>query len=59
MSLVTCTHWQTVKFTTVDNDDITICCNAHTSIFLDDGTEYCKCCYATVNRDHEDVAWTE
>lgn len=26
----------------------TICCDAFTSIFIDDGTEYCKCCFNAV-----------
>jgi hypothetical protein len=28
----------------VANDGTTTCCGAYTTIFIDDGTEYCKCC---------------
>lgn len=33
----------------VDSDGITACCAAYTSIAIDDGTEYCKCCYAEIS----------
>lgn len=36
----------------VNADGITNCCGAYTSIFIDDQTEYCKCCYETI------VEWT-
>ncbi len=29
-------------------DGTTTCCDAYTSIFLDDGVEYCKACYRDV-----------
>lgn len=43
-------------FETADNtgdvivkpDGTTTCCGAFTSIFMDDESEYCKCCYRTV-----------
>ena len=28
----------------VTYDGTTRCCGAYTTIFIDDGTEYCKCC---------------
>lgn len=35
--------------TPLGDDGITLCCDAYSSIFTDDGTEYCKCCYGTVS----------
>ena len=32
----------------VDGDGITACCKAYTSIDIDHGTEYCKCCFAEI-----------
>jgi hypothetical protein len=32
----------------VDSDGRTSCCGAYTSIFIDDGIEYCKGCYVAV-----------
>lgn len=32
----------------VTDRGITTCCDAMTTIFIDDGSEYCKCCYRTV-----------
>jgi hypothetical protein len=36
---------------TVNADGITSCCGVYTSIFTDDGSEYCRCCYGTVYFD--------
>jgi hypothetical protein len=33
----------------VANDGTTTCCGAYTTIFIDDGTEYCKCCQNDVD----------
>lgn len=33
----------------VDSDGRTSCCGAFSTIFIDDGIEYCKCCYAEVS----------
>lgn len=44
-----CRHGFTSANTTVvDQDGITVCCAAYSSIFIDDGSEYCKCCYGSV-----------
>jgi hypothetical protein len=32
----------------VDADGRTSCCGAYSSIHMDDGVEYCKCCYGSV-----------
>lgn len=32
----------------VNKDFTTTCCGAYTTIFIDDGMEYCKCCYRNV-----------
>ena len=47
----TCLHGFSVTgytHTKAPDYERTVCCNAYTSIFIDTGTEYCKCCYATV-----------
>jgi len=36
------------KATFVREDGTTTCCNAYTSIFEDDHTEYCKSCFEGV-----------
>jgi hypothetical protein len=33
---------------TVNKDGVTSCCDCYTSIFIDDGVEYCKGCYEEV-----------
>ena len=38
----------------ISNAGITTCCGAYTSIFIDDGVEYCKCCYRGVDGLAED-----
>lgn len=35
--------------TIVKADGTTTCCGAYTSIFIDDGVEYCKACYREVD----------
>lgn len=46
---LSCPHGYTeVSFTTVDDEGWTACCGDQYSVFTDDGTRYCKCCYATV-----------
>lgn len=32
----------------VDADGRSSCCGAFTSIHMDDGSEYCKCCYGSI-----------
>lgn len=47
-----CPHGSDVhQATTRRADDRSVCCGAYTSIFTDDGTEYCKCCFAEVRFD--------
>lgn len=49
--MTTCPHgYEPTNETTVNDDGITACCQAYTSIFTDDGVEYCKCCYGAVVR---------
>lgn len=49
-----CTHgYEPDTETVVDGDGRTACCGAYTSIFIDDGTEYCKCCYGSVTGGEE------
>lgn len=36
---------------TVNAEGITSCCGAYTSIFIDDGMEYCKECFETVGHE--------
>lgn len=52
--MTTCQHgYDESTQTTIDDDGITACCAAYSSIFMDDGTEYCKCCYGAVTGGHE------
>ena len=45
-----CPHGRTpYDETVVDDAGITACCAAYSSIFADDGTEYCKCCFGAVS----------
>ncbi len=45
----TCSHGYTPEQVAgVDDDGRTSCCGAYTSIHMDDGVEYCKCCYGEV-----------
>ena len=34
--------------TLIRDDGTTTCCNAYTSIFMDDGVEYCKACFSDI-----------
>jgi hypothetical protein len=47
---VTCSHGSDEnQLVQADYDsDKTLCCGAFTSFHIDDGSEYCKCCYGTV-----------
>ena len=40
----TCNHFADRVPVIVTYDGTTRCCGAYTTIFIDDGTEYCKCC---------------
>ena len=45
----TCPHGSSIyNHAQVNADGITACCGAHSSIFTDDGSEYCKCCFGSV-----------
>lgn len=33
----------------VDSFGLSTCCAAFTSLHVDDGSEYCKCCYSTID----------
>lgn len=44
-----CVHgYSATDETSVDEDGRTACCGAFSSIFADDGSEYCKCCFGSV-----------
>jgi hypothetical protein len=56
---VKCSHGSSCYDTTVvDDDGFTACCGAYTSIFADDGVEYCKCCYGSVTGGAETVVYS-
>lgn len=38
---------------TFDAEGITACCGAYYSVFSDDGSLYCKCCYGSVGPDEQ------
>lgn len=33
---------------TIDDNELSSCCNAAVSIFIDDGVVYCKCCFGSL-----------
>ena len=43
-----------VRRVLVREDGRTTCCEAFTSIFIDDGLEYCKACFESVEGLHRD-----
>ena len=42
----------------VDQDGRTSCCGAYTSIFMDDGVEYCKACYEPIQGVYDTPRYT-
>jgi hypothetical protein len=43
-----CTHQHPFPHTVIDNVGRTACCNALSAVRVDDWSEYCRCCGATV-----------
>jgi hypothetical protein len=47
-----CEHGHTCyNVSTFDAEGVTACCGAFYSVFSDDGSLYCKCCYGSVWAD--------
>lgn len=55
----------TMTPTYLRDDDTTTCCNTHTSVFTDNGVQYCKKCFGEVidfangQRDAHPLAWAD
>lgn len=43
-----CNHQNPFPHTVIDNVGRTACCNALSAVRVDDWSEYCRCCHATV-----------